>query len=118
MSTKLGCKLLLRGTAGNGDCAVTQLASVLQGQMSEPAESLNRDSRSWHYTLASQAVEDSDTGTEQRAELSSVDIVRDPDTGFAPKYTVFTITTILGHSVDLLVLAHLEETRLARPADA
>ena len=71
------------------------------------------NSRSWHDPLASQAVEDSDTGTEQRAELGSVDIVRDPDTGFAPKYTVFAITTILGHSVDLLILAHLEETRLA-----
>lgn len=118
MSSKLHGEVFLRITGGDGDRSVAHLGCVLQGQVPKPAETLNSHSRTWQDVLPSQAVEDCDTRTEQWTVLCSVNIVRDLNTGFASKVCVFSIAAKSGDTVDHLILAHLEQTRLARSASA
>lgn len=85
--------------------------------MTKTAEALNGDRVAVDNVHLADGVEDGDTGAEEGSGFGGVELFGNGDGGLGAESGVFSISTVPGDAVDLLVVAGLEESTVASLAD-
>lgn len=118
VGTELLGKLGLVVAGGEDGDLVAHLVGVLDSEMAQTAEALDGDEGTLLDAHLADAVEDGDTGAEERRGAGGLHLLGDADDGLGTQQGVLGVAAVLAVAVDLLVLAHLELTALALAAGA
>jgi hypothetical protein len=119
VGTEVLGELFFGGAGGESDGAVTHLAGVLDGQVTETSDTLDRNDLTRLDVHVAQRVEGGDTGAHERSSLSGVELLGDGSNSLGPEVDVLSVATVGDDTVDIFVVAgHVIVLQAASAAEA